>query len=97
MASTGLSKDLISDLQVFGAHYLVWNRNELTNFTVKGEDLNFLTGEDALISGHIGADSDSRYEYIPVNTQNAHIIKELMDSLQIEEQIERLTFTKNWR
>jgi hypothetical protein len=95
VSSSGLHKGLVSQLNVHGTSYMFWNRSDLHNFATKGEDLTNFTGEDAISFGHCGADSDTRFEYVPVNRQHPELIEKLFASLEIEDQIERLRHLQN--
>lgn len=95
IASSGVPKSLVGQITVHGASYLFWNQSELPNFATKGEDLTGLTGEDAVVVGHCGPDDDTRYEYIPINKQNPHLVEKLFQSLELEDQIERIRHAAN--
>eukprot|EP00461_Guttulinopsis_vulgaris_P002682 UN02683 len=95
ISSSGTSKELCDYRRnnLTGQNY--WTPNNLENFAMRGEDILFKTGEDAVISGHIGPDNDTRFEYIPIDNHNLQALRELLDCAETEEQIEHIRLTKS--
>lgn len=98
MASTGMSKDRIAATPTqTGGMYFAWKTTHLPNFAVPGQDTAYLTGDDALVVGHVDINSDdTRFQYVPLYNQHSDVIRRFLDCYKVESHIElfRLLFIK---